>query len=51
MAAGKKVILPIWHDINHATLIQHSPTLADKVAGQSTDGIPSLVKMILDVIR
>lgn len=51
MAAGKKVILPIWHDIDHATLVQHSPTLADKVAGQSADGIPSLVKMTLDVIR
>ncbi|HEY6391401.1 MAG TPA: toll/interleukin-1 receptor domain-containing protein [Bryobacteraceae bacterium] len=48
---GKKVILPIWHDIDEVTLVQHSPTLADKVAGRSPDGIPALVKMILDVIR
>lgn len=51
MAGGKTVILPIWHNIDHATLLAHSPTLADKVAGKSSDGIPTLVKMILDVIR
>jgi hypothetical protein len=51
MAGTKTLILPIWHNIDHATLLAHSPTLADKVAGSSTDGIPALVKMILDVIR
>ena len=40
MAGTKTVILPIWHNIDHATLLAHSPTLADKVAGNSTDGIP-----------
>lgn len=51
MAGGKTVILPIWHNIDHATLLAHSPTLADKVAGNTTDGIPALVRMILAVIR
>ena len=51
MAGGKTVILPIWHNIDHATILAHSPTLADKVAGKSSDGIPALIKMILDVIR
>jgi hypothetical protein len=44
MAGGKTVILPIWHNIDHATLLAHSPTLADKVAGKSSDGIPALIK-------
>jgi hypothetical protein len=51
MIGGKKVILPIWHDIGAETLVQFSPTLADKVAGRAADGIPALVKMILDVIQ
>ena len=36
MAGTKTAILPIWHSIHHATLLAHSPTLADKVAGNST---------------
>jgi serine/threonine protein kinase len=51
MIGGKSVILPIWHDIDEAVLAQHSPTLADRVAGRSSDGISALVRMILDVIR
>ena len=51
MAGTKTLILPIWHNIDHATLLAHSPTLADKVAGNSADDIPALVRMILDVIR
>lgn len=51
MAGGKKVILPIWHDIDETTLVEQSPTLADRVAGRSSDGIDALVAMILDVIR
>jgi len=51
MIGGKKVILPIWHDIDEATLVQHAPTLVDKVAGRSTDGVAALTKMILEVIR
>lgn len=51
IADGKKVILPIWHDIDAVALAQQSPTLADKVAGRSSDGIDALVAMILDVLQ
>jgi hypothetical protein len=51
VASGKTKILPIWHDIDHATLVRHSPTLADRVAGNSSEGVESLVKKILAVIR
>ena len=51
VAGGTKRILPIWHDIDHATLVERSPTLADRVAGRSNDGIPALVRQILEVVR
>jgi hypothetical protein len=44
-------ILPIWHDLDYATLVQRSPTLADRVAGKSSEGIEALVRKILAVIR
>lgn len=51
VAGGTKRILPIWHDIDHATLVERSPTLADRVAGRSSDGIAELVRKILEVVR
>jgi len=50
VAGGTTKLLPIWHDIDHATLVQHSPTLADRVAGKSTDGISKLVKKIKEAV-
>jgi len=40
IAGGKTMILPVWHDIAHAAIAQKSPTLADRVAAKSTEGIP-----------
>lgn len=51
VAGGTKRILPIWHDIDHSTLVERSPTLADRVAGRSREGIPELVRKILEVVR
>jgi hypothetical protein len=49
--SGKTKILPIWHEIDKETLLRRSPTLADKVAGKSTEGIPALVQKILAVVK
>ncbi len=51
VAGGTKRILPIWHDIDHAMLVERSPTLADRVAGRSSEGIAELVRKILEVVR
>lgn len=32
MAGGKKVILPIWHNVDRDDVLRYSPALADKVA-------------------
>lgn len=39
-------ILPIWHNIGAEEVSLHSPTLADRVAAMSSEGIDSLVAEI-----
>jgi hypothetical protein len=41
-----KVILPVWHEVDHAYVAKFSPTLADKLAAQSTVGLPVIVHEI-----
>jgi len=48
---GQKVILPIWHKIDQKGVAAHSPMLADKLAARSDQGLESIVKQILDVVR
>lgn len=50
-ASGKKAILPIWHEIDRATLLQYSPTLADKVAGDSKEGVSFIAEKIIDALK
>jgi hypothetical protein len=50
-ASGQKAILPIWHELDRETIMRYSPPLAGRFAGRSEQGIPMLVKMILDVLR
>ena len=46
-AGGKRVILPVWHKVDHAFVARHSPTLADKMAGSTSLGIPVLAAKLL----
>jgi len=39
---GRKVILPVWHKVDHTFVARHSPTLADKMAGSTSIGIAAL---------
>ena len=48
---GHSIILPIWHGITADEIAFYSPTLADKIAVQSSDGIDSVVEKILEVIN
>jgi len=45
---GRKVILPIWHDVDYKYVTERSPTLADKMAGSTSLGIPHLAEKILE---
>jgi hypothetical protein len=46
IAGSTKVILPVWHEVDHAYVANFSPPLADKLAVQSTVGIPAIVAQI-----
>lgn len=46
---GKKVILPIWHNITKEDVSQYSPTFADRVAKMSDD-IDSIVKELKNIL-
>jgi len=49
---GIKLILPIWHGIDKEVVLQHSPTLADKVALKTADlRIEEIAKRLAVVIR
>jgi hypothetical protein len=47
---GRKVILPIWHNIDFDEVRRFSPMLADRVAIRSNIGMASVVKQLLDAI-
>jgi hypothetical protein len=49
---GSKVILPLWHKISKDEVMKYSPTLADKLAlNTTTKTIDELVKDLGDVLR
>jgi hypothetical protein len=48
---GQKVILPIWHDIDKAGVLRRSPTLADKVAAATKDGIDAVAERIAEAME
>lgn len=49
-ASGEKAILPIWHDVDQNAVAAYSPTLADRVAAFSTQGVDALVRQIVRVL-
>jgi hypothetical protein len=47
---GQKVILPIWHNVDKATISQFSPILADVLAANTDQGIDKVAEQLLNVI-
>ena len=48
---GQKVILPIWHNVSHKDVAKYSPSLADKVAGSTSIGLPQLAEQLTKAMR
>lgn len=48
---GEKVVLPVWHKVTKADVLEHSPILADLYAAQSSKGINHVVNELLRAIR
>lgn len=43
---GSKVILPVWHNVDHHFIVQHSPVLADRLGAVTTSGIEKIAQEI-----
>lgn len=49
-ADGHHLILPVWHQLGQAAVAKYSPILADRLAGNTADGIGSVAAQIIDVV-
>ncbi len=47
---GKKVILPVWHNVGFKEVREYSPMLADKVAVSTGKGLEYVVRKIVDAV-
>lgn len=50
-ASGGNVILPIWHNVTKDDVLRYSPSLADKIAARSADGLDAVVTQLLQAIH
>jgi hypothetical protein len=48
--SGEKVILPVWHRVTKTQVTKFSPMLAGRLAGNTKNGIPALVRSIKEVL-
>lgn len=51
ISGKEKVILPIWHNIEHNEILNYAPSLANKKAALSKNGLESIVKEIKGVVH
>lgn len=47
----EKVILPIWHNVGAADIIEYSPALADKLAVSTSLGLAHVTDRIIEAVR
>jgi hypothetical protein len=47
---GRKVILPVWHDVDVEVVTAYSPTLADRIAARTEWGLERVVQAIRDAM-
>ncbi len=43
-------ILPVWHEVDREAVAKYSPTLADRVAAITTDGLDTVVEELVEAI-
>ncbi|GAA0634683.1 TIR domain-containing protein [Brevundimonas lenta] len=51
MSEGRKLVLPIWHDVELSDVVAYSPPLADVVATRSSVGMDRMCADLLRTIR
>jgi purine-nucleoside phosphorylase len=50
-SSGDKVVLPVWHKVEHKDIARWSPMLADRVAVSTNQGMKSVVAQICGVLK
>jgi TIR domain len=48
---GVKVILPVWHQLNANQVRKYSPTLADRLAATSSEGVERVATRLFEAIQ
>ncbi len=51
VAAGTKVILPVWHEVDERYIVERAPILADRVGAKTTEGIPAVADQISSALE
>lgn len=51
VGSGRKVILPVWHEVDHAFVARHSPVLADRLGALTSGGISNVAAEISRAIE
>lgn len=51
LSGEDKVVLPVWHDVDHSTVARYSPSLAARFATQTSRGLEAVMRDLLAVIR
>lgn len=49
--AGRKVILPVWHNISRDDVLHYSPLLASKLAAPTEKGVEAVAQKIFAAVR
>jgi hypothetical protein len=50
VTTGKKVVLPVWHEVDHDEVAAHSPSLANKLAARTGDGLEAVADAVADAL-
>jgi hypothetical protein len=50
LATGAKVILPVWHKVDHQYIAQRSPILADRLGVRANIGIDRVARDVAEVL-
>ena len=51
MAEDRRMILPVWHDVDYNEVVAFSPPLADLRAVESTEGLSAVVEQLLKKLQ
>lgn len=51
ITSKKKVIIPIWHGLSFVDMIELAPTLANRFAIKTSDGMEQMVNQIIKVVK